>query len=166
MSYFRQPVISENGTVNEGKELVRIMIDKFVHEFSKRKHENQWMICCAVLVSIICLNVFDGIAMVLGGIERNSAPEVLFMVNYVPIAYQGIFLILISLVHAYGIGAKNRALDISLMIGVMYYALWTTGIFWSWFYVDIQSLCLFSKSAFLGVLYLIVARYSPHPHRS
>lgn len=142
------------------------MINKFVQEFSKRKYENQWMICCAVLVSIIGLNVFDGIAMVLGGIERNSAPEVLFLVEYVPITYQGVFLILVSLLHAYGIGAKNKVLDLSLIVGVMYYASWTLGIFWSWFYVDIQSLGLFSKSAFLCVLYLIVARYSPHPHGS
>lgn len=141
------------------------MVNKFIRALRLNRYESQWMICCAVLLSIIGLNLFDGIAMVLGGLERNNAPEILFMVQYVPLVYQGVFLILISVLHAYGMGAKNRVLDWSIIIGATYYGLWAFGIFWSWFFIEISSLGLFSKSTFICVLYLIVARYSPHPHR-
>lgn len=141
------------------------MMNKFIRVFNISRHEGQWMVCCALLLAIIGLNLFDGISMVLGGIERNNAPETLFLVEYIPMIYQGVFLILISLLHAYGMGAKNKVLDWSVIIGAVYYGLWTFGIFWSWFFVEITSLGLFSKSAFVCVLYLIVARYSPHPHR-
>lgn len=138
------------------------MIDKFLNKISR--HENQWMICCLILWAIICLNTFDGLSMTLGGVERNMSPELIFLTGYIPLEYQGAFLIMISVIHAYGIGSRNKALDLSLIMGVVYYALWTFGIFYSWFFVGVQSLGLFSKSAFVCVLYLIIARYGPHPH--
>ncbi len=146
------------------------MVDEFkskssliLRKLGLEGQEGQWVVCCTILWSLIGLNLFDGLGLSFGGIDRNSAPENLFLVSYVPTMYQGAFLILLSILHAYGIGARNRVLDIGTMLGAVYYGLWAFGIFWSWFFVEISSLGLFSKSAFLCVLYLIVARYSSRP---
>lgn len=142
------------------------MLSKIIRAINTDRHEKQWMMCCALLSAIVVLNLFDGISMILGGIERHSAPEMLFLVQHIPLTYQGVFLILMSMIHAYGMGSRNKILDLSLVVGAVYYGLWAFGVFWSWFFIEIASLGLFSKSAFICALYLIVARYSPHPHRA
>jgi len=125
----------------------------------------QWRICCALVWALVGLNVFDGLGMIVGNATQlNAAPEFLFLKSYVPFHIQGAFLILLSLMHVYGMGRRNRLLDASVVAGAVYYSLWAFGVFYSWFAVEAQVLGLFSKTLFVMVVYLLVAWYSPHPH--